>query len=326
MREVLEGIFTGVVLSALAAGTPVLGGDPQKDTPSTQIHVTCQLLEMSPATVVKLFGAKGGAPGVDVSDELLQRLAKEPGVDVLSAPSILARAGAAAQIRVAQERKFVTGFKVVGTNSWEPAYTQYDLGIKVTIEANPYPQDPERIRGAAEVSISELKEMTEQTVIPPGQTNPIVLQSPLIQTRQLAITFDVRSGKTTVFGGIDKTDGGKATTTLFLLKIETQSSAPDLVAKLKGMVLSQVEFQNTSLNEVVNQLMRHARETDPGKKGINIVIEAGKEPDVDGALKALPTVTLSLRNVSMYDALRFIVRATGAQIEYDPSAVILRVP
>jgi hypothetical protein len=104
------------------------------------------------------------------------------------------------------------------------------------VVANPYPHDPERIRGAAEVSISELVSVSEQTVTPPGQKDSLTLLSPAVQTRALTTTFDMRSGKTTILGGMDKMDGNTAKSTVVLLKVESLSSAPELVRKLKAMV------------------------------------------------------------------------------------------
>jgi hypothetical protein len=319
MKDCRIRVGVGVMLMSCAVLTGTAGAADETRPAVSQVNISCQLMEMPSATVKQLFGSNGAAPGGDVGDDLLQRILKEPGVDLLSAPCITARAGESAQIKVCQDRSFATSFKVVQTNgAWEPVIKNIELGITVTVVANPYPHDPERIRGAAEVSISELVGVSEQKVTPPGQKNTLTLQSPAVQTRALTTMFDVRSGKTTILGGMDKMDGNTAKSTVVLLKVVTLSSAPELVRKLKAMSVD-LELRDAALNDVVAFLVDRSRLMDPEKKGVNIIVQS--KPDN----KPTP-LTLSVRNLSIYDALGFVARACGASIEYDPNAVILRLP
>ncbi len=319
MRNRGVGWVAGAMLAMAGAG--VWAGNAADETGSSAVTIrfSCQILEMPQSLERTLFGAKGALPGGGVTDDLLQRLAKTAGVDVLSAPHIMARAGESAQIKISQNRSFTTSFRVVETNgAWEPVQSQYDLGVSVTVTGTPYPRDPERIRGAAQIALSELASVSEQTVTPPGQKTSIKLESPSIQRRELTTTFDVLSGKMIVLGGIEKSIGGKVTTTVVLLKVDVESPARPLVDISKGLVIPEVQFVNASLSDVAAYLMAQSRELDPAKKGINIVVQV--------AVGTAPTVTLAMRNVSLYDALRFVGQATGATVEYDPSAVIVRLP
>ena len=212
-----------MMLVGSVLGAWCCNGAEQAARPATpQIMISCQMLEMSPATCRKLFGASGAVPGGDVSDDLLQRIQREGGVEVLSSPRILTLSGKSAQIKMCQERSFATSFKVVETNgAWEPVIKTVELGVALTVMATTSPQDPERVLGASELILSELLGISEQTVAPPGQNTSLKLQSPDIQTRSLATSFDLRSGKTTILGGLDKMDGGKAKRMVVLIKVET---------------------------------------------------------------------------------------------------------
>lgn len=318
------GLVAGAMLAMAGAGVWAGNAADEAGRSAVQLLFSCQILEMPQPLERTLFGAKGALPGGDVTDDLLQRLPKTAGLDVLSAPRITARAGESAQIKIGQGRSFTTSFRVVSTNgAWEPVQSQHDLGVSVTVTGTPYPQDPERIRGAAQIALSELASVSEQTVTPPGQKTSIKLESPAIQKRELTTTFDVRSGKTIVLGGVEKSIDGKVTTTVVLLKVDVESPARPLVETSKGLVIPELQLVNAALSDVATYLMAQSRELDPAKKGINIVIQGGRTAPAD---TPTPTVTLSMRNVALYDVLRFVSQATGATVEYDPSAVILRLP
>jgi hypothetical protein len=126
-----------------------------------------------------------------------------------------------------------------------------------------------------------------------------------------------------VLGGVEKSIDGKVTTTVVLLKVDVESPARPLVETSKGLVIPEVQFRDAPLSDVATFLTTRSRELDPARKGINIVIQAGRTAP---AGTPTPTVTLSMRNVALYDVLRFVSQASGATVEYDPSAVILRLP
>lgn len=306
-----------MMLVGSVLGAWCCNGAEQAASPATpQVYILCQLLEMPPATYTKLFGANGAVPGGEVSDDLLQRIQKEGDVEVLSAPRVTTLSGRSAQIKICQERSFATSFRVVETNgAWEPVNKTVELGVALTVMATTCAQDPERVFGASEVILSELVGVSEQTVTPPGQNAPLKLQSPAVQTRSLATSFDVHSGKTTVLGGLDTKNGDKAKRMIVLIKVQALSPVAELVRKFKAIRID-MEVKDATLDEVAEFLAAQSRLRDPEKIGGNIIVKAADQ----ASLK----VTLSLRNVSIHDALAFVAKLSGSTLEYDSNVVILR--
>lgn len=308
---------TVMMMVVAVLGAWCCNGAEQAVSPATpQVYISCQLLEMPPATYTKLFSANGTVPGGDVSDDLLQRIQKEGDVEVLSAPRLTTLSGKSAQIKISQERSFATSFRVVETNgAWEPVIKTFELGVALTVMATTSPQDPERVVGASEVVLSELVGISEQSVAPPGQNTPLKLQSPAVQTRSLATSFDVRSGKTTILGGLDTMNEGKARRMIVLIKVETLTPASELVRKFKAIRID-IEVKDEPLDAVAAYIVAQSRQRDPEKIGGNIIVQV---TDTDSS-----PVTMSMRGVSIYDALNLIAKLTGTTLEYDPGAVILR--
>jgi hypothetical protein len=143
-----------------------------------QITIVCQVLEMPAAVAKTLFGAQGVLPGGDITAEFWQRIEQSKGVDVLSAPRVTSRPGQSAQIKVCDQRSFATNFKVTANGAWEPVFTPTEIGLTMTVVVNPYPNDAEKLRGVAEISLSRLVAVNEQKVTPPGQKDPFTLQIP----------------------------------------------------------------------------------------------------------------------------------------------------
>lgn len=197
------------------------------DKSPQQVEIEVRILEMPPAIVKDVFGNKGPVPGGDVTDDFQKRISQRKGVDLLSAPRVVTLAGLSAQIKVGQEQSFATCFRVVETNGiWEPVFKTVELGIAATVVATPYPNDPARLRGAAEITLSRLVRVSEQTVIPPGNQGAFKMQSPVVETRALTTSFDVDNGKMIVLGGIEQGAGDGAKSTVVLLRASVIPQLP----------------------------------------------------------------------------------------------------
>ena len=95
--------------------------------------------------------------------------------------------------------------------------------------------------------------------------------------------------------------------------------ARPLNEKLESIVVPAVNFTNLELNRVVAALSALAEEfdtTNRGPKGVNLVL-------LDPA-NANPTVTITLRNLSLKRVLDFVTNAIGYQYEIEADAVVIR--
>lgn len=92
-----------------------------------------------------------------------------------------------------------------------------------------------------------------------------------------------------------------------------------LQQKLEAIAIPAVNFTNLELNRVVDALGALAEEfdvTDHSPKGVNIVL-------LDPA-NANPTVTITLRNVTLKRVLDFVTDSVGYQYEVESDAVVVR--
>jgi hypothetical protein len=90
------------------------------------------------------------------------------------------------------------------------------------------------------------------------------------------------------------------------------------LAKAQAMRLAKLEFREASLAEAVEFLRKKSVELDPEKKGLNIVLKA--PPNL-----VQTKITLSLRDVSLYDAARYVANLGALIVEPEESALLLRV-
>jgi general secretion pathway protein D len=112
---------------------------------------------------------------------------------------------------------------------------------------------------------------------------------------------------------------------------------------LNEIIFPQLEFRNASIADVVVFLSDQSRKLDPKSNGVNIVLGpgvSGGEPSAPTAQTAeggaapaalLPTaggegaraITLSLRDVPMIEALKYITRLGNLKYLIEPSAVLI---
>lgn len=84
------------------------------------------------------------------------------------------------------------------------------------------------------------------------------------------------------------------------------------------IVLPQVEFAGTPLPWALQFLQSRSLELDPEKKGLNLILNAPGEPLADEI-----RITLTLRNVPLSEALRYVAELSHLKLRYDEDAVVL---
>jgi hypothetical protein len=113
-------------------------------------------------------------------------------------------------------------------------------------------------------------------------------------------------------------------------------SSSYLIQKLRDIVIPVIDFEDTSLEEAIDFLSIRTRELDRGeldhtKKGVNFVIrrprvaDAGLDANLGGAadIGALRIDQLTLRNVPLAEALRYICDKLKLRYKVDEYAVVI---
>jgi len=103
------------------------------------------------------------------------------------------------------------------------------------------------------------------------------------------------------------------------------SGAAYILNKTKAIILPQVKFKDTPMEEAVDFLRMKGveldkAERDPGRKGINFVIRrprlvGGEKP------KEMPRITLEMKDVSVYSLMAEVAKQTGTRCKIDDFAV-----
>jgi beta-lactamase regulating signal transducer with metallopeptidase domain len=91
-------------------------------------------------------------------------------------------------------------------------------------------------------------------------------------------------------------------------KVETKPSAGKII-------LPKVQFRDATLTEAVEFIRVKSRELDPEKKGVNILVKPGSDPKAK--------ITMDLRDVPAYEALRYCAELSGCKLTVDGDAFVI---
>ena len=107
-----------------------------------------------------------------------------------------------------------------------------------------------------------------------------------------------------------------AVTVFLLVASAGQADGRTIGERTRETELSSVEYRDARVDEAFESLSDASRATDPDGVGINIIYR-GPEGE------AAPRITLTLRRVSLYDAIRYITEVSGLYYRLDDNAVII---
>ena len=120
--------------------------------------------------------------------------------------------------------------------------------------------------------------------------------------------------------------------------VEERRGTEMMIARLNRIIIPRLDFPDVTVRQAINFLSQRARdldttETDPEKRGVNIVLKLPTTPvappaelGVEGET-SLPTaspesrITLNLTNVPLYEALRYVATLAGLKVKVEPFAV-----
>jgi general secretion pathway protein D len=95
-----------------------------------------------------------------------------------------------------------------------------------------------------------------------------------------------------------------------------------LTEKMQKIIFPQIQFTGASVEEAIEFLRVKSAdldvfETDPSKKGVNILYNPGENP-------SSASISLDVRNVPMTEALRYVTDLAGLRYKVEPFAVIVQ--
>ena len=88
--------------------------------------------------------------------------------------------------------------------------------------------------------------------------------------------------------------------------------------KLSSIVIDKFEFQEVSIQMLVDYLGKKSIELDPEKKGVNIVLKLN-----DDMKKNPPKVTITLKGVSLGDAIKYVCTVSNLDYRIEPQVVLI---
>ena len=96
---------------------------------------------------------------------------------------------------------------------------------------------------------------------------------------------------------------------------EHSSSNTVLYEKAKSLIIKSVSFDGMSVKDAINDLRERSREADEKGGGVQVMIKDGTPVD--------KKVTLSLQNVPLYDAIRYLCLQTGLKFRIDERTQVI---
>jgi hypothetical protein len=96
-----------------------------------------------------------------------------------------------------------------------------------------------------------------------------------------------------------------------------KAPASPLIARAEAIIIPKIQFQGASVSEALEVLRIKAREFDPTKKGVNILIN---EADIPQNAQ----ITLALGNIPLIEALRYVAELSNLKMKAGENAFVLK--
>lgn len=283
-------IAIGLTGATRAQNEPVVEGAPQIVIEARFIAVpTDQPVGLTSNGVT--LDAKNRTAVFTGGSGVIEQLASTPGADMLSAPTVVTLSGQKA---------------VVETGTPEPAAPGTSESVNTRLEVVPTLADG-KIRLALEAR----------------QTREIMSEGGKVYSkREIKTEISVTPGDTLVVGALDETAGEESATAkrlILTLSVRLAGREASVRERLEKIIIPSIELDNASLTDTLAFLGVRARELDPEKKGVNLVNFPG-----EGAPE--PRLTISLKEIPLTEALKYVAALSDLELEFDEEAVLLRKP
>lgn len=103
---------------------------------------------------------------------------------------------------------------------------------------------------------------------------------------------------------------------------EDEKGVQAMTDHLKGLKIPSLDFRDANIKDVVLFLTETCRRMDSTGKGINLILLGLADSDNMGAAEG-NNITISIRDMSMYDALQVIVEMASLRFDVEPNMVVI---
>lgn len=311
------------------------------DKNAQQVLIEAKFIEVSEEAKELLAPFDTAAASSSVSGMLndvqfsafMKKVEGAKGVDMLTEPRVITRSGQEAKIEIGHEFAYKDAD---GKSATKQVGTTLTLLPKVTgedqIDLDLSPQIVEfegflKHANGLKQPIFQERKVTAKVSMISGQT--VALRFPSTSTKQT--TEDRSAGRVS-----SQTENVTKHTLVFVTAslvnpatgkpldpkpaaeknpLQAKQEASPAEVQANKIILPKVQFQEATLTEAVEFLRVKSRELDPEKKGLNILIKPSGNPN--------NRITMQLKDVPAYEALRYCAEIAGHQLSVGENAFIL---
>lgn len=312
--------------------------EPTPNPKRRQIVINAAFIEFTKGSNPSLLPYESAsAAGVFSEQEfktLLEKVKTGPGVDVLAMPSVTTLEGQRAKVEISREfiYKGLDGKPVtVNTGTFLELIAKVGDNNEIDLNATPQIVQLERMAKDAKSGLEQpvfTERKTSSSVnILSGQT--FILGLPAVSTEQT--TKEEQDGNVTT-----KTEKLSRQILVFITAkladagapVSASSSQPtkksQLQAKLDSIVIPRVKFENATLQQAVQYLVKKSVELDittkdPAQRGVNIML---KSPSGTNGT----TLSVDLSHTTLGNALKSIAELQGMHLQVEKTSVLLTSP
>lgn len=351
------GVALGV---GLCGAAQLLATDPRKVDAGPPIEIEAKFVEIAPEAAVAKENASwlttgpGGAPLILSGERygnVIATLSAQKGVDILAAPRVTARSGQRASISIGAEVPYGSAWEKEA-NGWK-AKTMENRRVGVQLDLMPsLSADRRSISVMAEPSVTEflgyfdqesrkwygnpslnpsVAELADaQAKVPAG-----VLVNPIFSAQKVVAQVSLAPGETAVISRLKRPtppDEPVPNSRLMNRQLVVFVSArvvddpaepagaaqPTALDRAAKIIIPRLEFKDATVRESIDFLRQKSVMLDPEKKGVNFILNA---PAAE-----LSKITLSLTNIPVSEAARYVAKLAGLSVTADRDAVVLEPP
>jgi beta-lactamase regulating signal transducer with metallopeptidase domain len=326
-------------------------GAPAGSPAEQQVAITSKFIELPTEVRASALLPQNaeGAFSAPQFQAIVKSLNQTKGVDVLSAPAVTMRSKQKAVIQIIREFRSPSDWEKQ-SGVWQPKeFETKNVGVTLdvigeikadgTIDLQLKPSVVEFL-GFVDLDTGKSAPAPRSK---PGKLNlpdmkplgTISRLKPIFSERQLTTQINLKPGETVALTKVEETADVKpfektaprrgliVFVTATVVEPEPKKAVEEAkvraaaAEKAAGIVIPKIEFRDTAVPDVLQFLNEQARELDPEKEGVSVVL-AGPDP---GA-----RITLLLRNVPLSEAVRYIASLAGLELVAEPETLILRAP
>ena len=125
--------------------------------------------------------------------------------------------------------------------------------------------------------------------------------------RNFRLAYQIDSRNAVAIGGLKQ---------IQIAKAKSGSGGAAIEKQFAAVIIPQVQFKEATFTEALEFLKKKVTDVSGGKQTANFVVQPGVDPSTK--------LTLSLSNIPLTEALRYIAELASAKVEYQKYAIVIR--